>query len=206
MKTILLIILSALLLCACGLFEKDKPYMVYWEDNNLCLVLSRPSVGISGPNKVEWNGVDMSELRDDMYESIMKSELTGEFHIWVRFKRVETDKYGNNTIEYDDYKIESISMDEAKKYRHGYYLDKNYQITSKLSEIALASVNVVSFNSDGTVSYKEGIRPDNLENSTINQVESKQKVQEQDSIGYVVKDESDNSLKRSIDRRRHSRF
>ncbi len=182
MKTFLQIIFLTCLsaLCSCSFIEEEKPYQVYWEENNLCVILSRPSVGIAGPNKVDWGGVEMSDVSDDIYRSIIRSDVTGNIFIWVRFKRTETDKYGNQTYDYDDFPIVTIPMDEAKKYRHGYYLDQNYHITSKIAETALSSVNIISFNSDGTITYKEGIKPEDFGNPTISS--ASQQSQRTDSI------------------------
>ena len=126
-----------LLFCSCSYsYYEDKPYSIDWQDNNLCVIMPHPTVGIVTPGQISWSGVELSEVIENIYEELQKTRLSGSVSVWVRFEMQEHDKYGNEVMSYDDHLLTEIAVIEAKKYKSGIYLDREYNLTNLISQSA----------------------------------------------------------------------
>ncbi|WP_305156448.1 hypothetical protein [uncultured Muribaculum sp.] len=130
MKNFSIIVLLLLSISSCTLTQShnDKPYSIYWEENNLCVEMPHPTMGIVTPGLANWRGVDLDNVVEDIYNECLKTHKSGDIVVWARFENPQTDKYGNETKAYDESEIVTIPLEEAKKYKSGKFLDAEYQI------------------------------------------------------------------------------
>ena len=131
---VIFIVLSAI---SCG---RNKPYTIYWSDNNLCVVLPHPTIGIVGFGHEDWKGVDLNQVAEDIYKECIKSGNSGDIIIWARFENPQTDKYGNETMFYNDYEIATIPLSEACKYKSGKFLDSEYKLSLGFRKAAFGKI------------------------------------------------------------------
>lgn len=68
-------------------------YQTYWQDNNLCVVMKRPTVGIIELGKTDWNGVELDDVVETIYNECIQTERSGNAIVWVRLENPQTDKY-----------------------------------------------------------------------------------------------------------------
>ena len=136
-KILVCIILIALSAISCG---RNKPYTIYWSDNNLCVVLPHPTIGIVGFGREDWKGVDLNQVAEDIYKECIKSGNSGDVIIWARFEDPQTDKYGNETMFYNDYEIATIPLSEACKYKSGKFLDSEYKLSLGFRKAAFGKI------------------------------------------------------------------
>lgn len=126
---------------SCALTQTQKPYSIYWHDNNLCVTMPHPTNGIIELGKVDWSGVELSDVADAIYKECSTTKKSGNAVVWVRFENPQTDKYGNVTMAYEDHQIASIPLSEARKYKSGKYLDAEYRLTENFRNAAFDSTN-----------------------------------------------------------------
>lgn len=125
----------------------QNPYSIYWHDNNLCVTMPRPTSGIVELGKVDWNGVELSDVVDAIHKECLKAQKSENVDVWVRFENPQTDKYGNVTMAYDDYQIATIPLSEARKYKSGKFLDTEYKLSQSIYNSVFGSTdNENSFN------------------------------------------------------------
>lgn len=142
MKALIQIALSivlTLLLVSCN-NETNKGHDIYWDNDNLCVVMEHPTYGIVEINRPNWGKVNLNEVVEDIYDYIRKNESYETVKVWVRFESPLTDKYGNETMTYDDYEIATIPVSEAIKYQSAEYLDRAYNITDNFNRIAFGDI------------------------------------------------------------------
>lgn len=139
MKWILSLTLLIAIISCDNRTQIQHPYNIYWQDNNLCVIMKRPTMGIVELGKIDWNGVELDDVVNDIYNECIHSERNGNAIIWIRFENPQTDKYGNETMSYDDYKIATIPLSEARKYKSAKYLDLEYKLTDNIQKSALGS-------------------------------------------------------------------
>ena len=134
----LLTILSLFLgLSSC---EEKKLYTVYWQDQSLCVVLQHPTLGVAGIGVEDWRGVELSDVAENIYKEIKSSNKSGNITVWVRFENPITDKYGNETMNYNDFLIAEIPVSEAKKYKSGEYLNREYKLIDGFRKAAFGKI------------------------------------------------------------------
>lgn len=134
-------ILLILCVASCEPTQTQKPYSIYWHDNNLCVTMPRPTSGIIELGKVDWNGVELSEVADAIYKECSTTKKSGNVDVWVRFENPQTDKYGNVTMAYDDHQIATIPLSEARKYKSGKFLDTEYKLSQSIYNAAFGSTD-----------------------------------------------------------------
>lgn len=139
MKTILYLVILSLLL-GLGACEQKKLYTVYWQDQNLCIVLQHPTLGVAGIGIEDWLGVELSDVAEDIYKEIKSSNKSDNIIVWVRFEDPITDKYGNETMNYNDFIIAEIPVYEAKKYKSGEYLNREYKLIDGFRKAAFGQI------------------------------------------------------------------
>ena len=143
MKNILLSLILVLCFSSCAFQQesKDKAYTIYWQDNNLCVVMQHPTIGLIELGREDWNSVQLSEVADDIYKECSTTEKSRNVAVWVRFENPQTDKYGNVTMAYDDFEIATIPLSEARKYKSGKFLDAEYKLTEGIRKAAFGSTD-----------------------------------------------------------------
>lgn len=125
----------------------ERSYQTYWQDNNLCVVMKRPTVGVIELGKTDWNGVELDDVVESIYNECIQTERSGNAIVWVRFENPQTDKYGNLTMTYDDFEIATIPLSEARKYKSGKFLNNEYALTDKIYKVAFGNVGVKNHDS-----------------------------------------------------------
>lgn len=141
--------------------EKKSNYTIYWQENNLCVVMPHPTKGIVSPGLIDWRGVELSDVLEDIYNEFQKTNMSGNVLVWVRFEMPEHDKYGNETMSYDDHLVATIPISEGKKYKSSKYLDMEYNLTNLFVQSAFPT-NVCS-------PYGTSMPPQNIYPNTTNQ-------------------------------------
>lgn len=143
MKNILfsLILMLYFSSCAYQRESEQKAYSIYWQENNLCVEMPHPTMGIVTPGLADWRGVDLDNVVEDIYNECLKTHKSGDIVVWVRFENPQTDKYGNETMAYDDFEIATIPLEEAKKYKSGKFLDAEYKLTKGIHKAAFGSTD-----------------------------------------------------------------
>lgn len=139
--SIIILILLCISSCTSTQSQEEKPYSIYWQDNNICVSMPHPTIGLVGLGREGWNGVDISEVIDDIYKECSTTEKSGSAVVWVRFENPQTDKYGNETMAYDDFEIAIIPLSEARKYKSGKFLDAEYKLTEGIRKVAFGSTD-----------------------------------------------------------------
>lgn len=142
-KYLTLLIVAALMLCvaSCEPTQTQKPYSIYWHDNNLCVTMPRPTNGIIELGKVDWNGIELNDVADAIYRECSTTKKSGNVDVWVRIENPQTDKYGNVTMAYDDHQIATIPLSEAHKYKSSKFLDAEYKLTAGIRKAAFGSTD-----------------------------------------------------------------
>lgn len=100
-----------------------------------------PTIGLVRIGCEHWNGVELSEVADDIYKKCSTTEKSGNAVVWVRFENPQTDKYGNETMAYDDFEIATIPLSEARKYKSGRFLDAEYKLSEGIRKAAFGSTD-----------------------------------------------------------------
>ena len=136
MKKSIFIFLCVILMVSCSIDDKKSNYALDWQGNNLCVIMPHPTMGIISPGLIDWRGVELSDVVENIYNELMKTDFSGNVSIWVRFEMSEHDKYGNQVISYDDHFLVDIPVSEAKKYKSGNYLDLEYHIKDHIRQSA----------------------------------------------------------------------
>lgn len=153
MKNLSITVLLLLFISSCTptQSQQEKPYSIYWHDNNLCVVMQHPTIGLIELGREDWNGVQLNEVADDIYKECSTTEKSGNAVVWVRFENPQTDKYGNVTMAYDDFEIATMPLSEARKYKSGRFLDAEYKLTEGIRKAAFGST-------DNTDDYDEWLK------------------------------------------------
>lgn len=120
----------------------EQSYKIYWQDDNICIVMPHPTLGIAGRNQIDWRGVDLSDVVNNVFSELQSTKESGEVFIWVRFENPQTDKYGNETMGYNDYPIAIIPISEAQKFKSGKYLDGEYHLIDGIMKAAFGFKNI----------------------------------------------------------------
>lgn len=142
MKPYLFIVISMLLtflIVSCEQ-KSEKGYDIYWDKDNLCVVMEHPTYGIIEINRPNWGKVRLNEVVEDIYDYIRKKESYETVKVWVRFESPLTDKYGNETMTYEDYEIATIPVSEAIKYQSWEFLNQSYNIIVNIEKAAFGDV------------------------------------------------------------------
>lgn len=84
----------------------------------------------------EYWDVDMSEICSELYKILCTDNLSGYYNIYALFEVPQTDKYGNQTMDYNDKFIATIEAEEARKYADSNYFNNSYKIESSFRKAA----------------------------------------------------------------------
>lgn len=136
---ILFFFLLSLILISCR-HKTNKGYDIYWDQDNLCVVMKHPTYGVVELNRPIWGDVNLEDVAKDIYEYICQNQSYNIIKVWVRFENTHTDKYGNETKTYEDHKIAIIPVSEAKKYISWEYLNKSYNLTANIEKVAFKNL------------------------------------------------------------------
>ena len=85
MKWILSLTLLIAIISCDNHTQIQRPYNIYWQDNNLCVIMKRPTMGIVELGKIDWNGVEFDDVVNDIYNECIHSERNGIAIVWVRY-------------------------------------------------------------------------------------------------------------------------
>lgn len=155
MNKFYLIISIIFIICLNNCQKVPKPYTIYFQENNLCVVMEHPTYGIIELNRPNWGNVKLEEVAEDIFNNLQKSKINDDVILWVQFINSQTDKYGNVTYTYEDHEIGRIPMSEARKYKSWEYLDQNYQITHNIRKAAFGEINSSNNVEDVNVSFQK---------------------------------------------------
>ena len=130
--SLLVFVVSALVLGSC-----TDPYEFSWQSKGLYIIMPEPryTFGVSGlgEESIDWHEVDPGELKEDIFQTLKKSNRSGDLDIYVIFTYKETDKYGNVSTKRKPAKyVVTIQMSEVPKYKDSDYFGTNYKILDSI--------------------------------------------------------------------------
>lgn len=137
--------LIAIVVISC---KEDKPYSISLNGNNLYITMPHPTENEKG---IDWNGVFMSDVVEDVYQQLKESSIKGECHLYVRFENVTTDKYGNKNSTFDESLIMNIPVKEVGKYQDSKYFNDYYKISEKVANVAFNKTSTSNSSETDTV-------------------------------------------------------
>lgn len=106
---------------------RDKGYSVSTSGNNIYIEMPSMTVGIVGPNEVDYGGVSLYDVSESVYNEfhglygLLKS---GKYNIYLRTK------YKNNygeTVTKDKGLVITLDTDEMKRYQSSGYFSGNFE-------------------------------------------------------------------------------
>lgn len=127
--------------------------------------MPHPTLGLAGINMVDWRGVSLSEVCEDVYQTLNESSISGECFFYVRFDDERTDKYGNPTHNFDEFLIARIPIVELRKYKGSKYLDDSYSISDNIYNAAFHADTYETPEKSSTQSTIEWYDPDEITDS-----------------------------------------
>ncbi len=161
---IIIVFAIGFIVCSC---QKDKPYSIYWQDNNLCVVMPHPTFGIVELNREYWNGVELADVVNDIFYEIKANSKFNYTNVILCFESLQTDKYGNEIKSYETFKIAAIPTAEAPKYKAGKFFDSSFHITDNIRNAAFGNIenpDIINLTNDTVPSV-------NISTQELNQAE-----------------------------------
>lgn len=120
----------------------EKPYSIYWQEESLYVVMPHPSKGIIGTNLEDWHGVILNEVVNSIFCELKENSHSERTDVLIRFEEILTDKYGNKSTAYNDFKIAEVYQEEARKYRGSQFFDSNYHISDNIRKAAFDNIEI----------------------------------------------------------------
>lgn len=113
--------------------DNGKAYSIAPKDNNLYITMPQPT---ENKNGLDWKGVSLSEVVEDIYQTLQNCNLNEQVFLYLRFKTISTDRYGNQQETFDEHFLMDLPILEVKKYKTSKFLDDYYHISDKICELA----------------------------------------------------------------------
>ena len=82
---LLLLGLFALIISSCNFNKRDKTYSISQNGNNLYIAMPHPE---KNENGIDWKGVFLSDVVEDVYQKLRDSSLYGECSLYVRLEKI----------------------------------------------------------------------------------------------------------------------
>lgn len=109
----------------------------------MCVVMPHPTSSIVVLGQIDWRGVELSKVVEDIYNELQKTNSSENVSVWVRFEILTHDKYGNEIRTYDDHFLTNILTSEAKKFKAAHFINMEYHLENLIYQSAFPS-NVYS--------------------------------------------------------------
>lgn len=108
------------------------------QENNITLLIDRPSVGIVGFNQWHWPNLDNAV--NDLYSQFKNHNpyvtKYDSYNIHVKLRVKERDKYGNENYQYEDsHLLVTVAGDEIEKYQSAGYMDIGLGLSTKIRDV-----------------------------------------------------------------------
>lgn len=104
-------IISIFLLFACN---SSKNYNISVSDGIVSITMKSPTIGISGINKVDFDGFKPEDIERDVFEEIRSRKYNGDYDVYVTLKF--KDSYGNYYDSPERVKVCVLNGAEIKRY------------------------------------------------------------------------------------------
>lgn len=130
MKKLFLLATILLSLVACE--TKDKGYSVYVDNGIVDITMKAPSIGITGINKVSFDGFTIDDIEEEVFKKIRKSNYNGDYVVYVTMKY--KDSYGNYYTSPEKVNTCLLNGKDVKKYADFRYFRGKLQIYKAYSK------------------------------------------------------------------------
>ena len=135
-------LLMMILLIQCN---EKKSYSITIEGNNLYITMPYPRVGVSGINQKGWSDFKLEDIIEETFIMLRKNAKSGIVNVWIKLEDPQKDKYGNQTMKYDNRIIAKVPISEVKKFKDYKYFDKEYHISRNIESFIQSNIKTVTF-------------------------------------------------------------
>lgn len=113
----------------------QKIYRIDLSNNSATILIPQFTVGIAGFNQIDWGELNIVEVIDELYHSLISVNANIDYKIYVNLYYYNTDKYGNKTLNGRIYELLTVSTAEVRKYKNSCYFEQNYDIINRITRL-----------------------------------------------------------------------
>lgn len=115
--------------------KKTSLYTIELDKDLMIVTIPQFTVGIVGFNEVDWGKLNIVEVVDDMYNTLKANSPNSNVQIYISLYSHNEDRYGNKYRSYRLYDLMSVNTSEVKKYKNGYFFERDYNIISQIRRL-----------------------------------------------------------------------
>lgn len=115
--------------------QNPKTYRIDFSNNSVTVLIPQFTVGIAGFNQIDWGGLNIVEVIDELYYSLISVRTNVDCRIFINLYYYDTDKYGNRTINGRIYELFTVSTAEVQRYKNSRYFERNYDIINRITRL-----------------------------------------------------------------------
>lgn len=115
--------------------QKSKTYRIDLSDNSVTVLIPQFTVGIAGFNQIDWGELNIVEVIDELYHSLISVNKNVDCKIFINLYYYDTDKYGNRTLNGRIYELLTVSTAEVQRYKNSRYFEQNYDIINQITRL-----------------------------------------------------------------------
>ena len=117
--------------------QKSKTYRIDLSDNSVTVLIPQFTVGIAGFNQIDWGELNIVEVIDELYHSLISVKTNVDCKIFINLYYYDTDKYGDRTLNGRIYELLTVSTAEVQRYKSSRYFEQNYDIINQITRLPL---------------------------------------------------------------------
>lgn len=110
-------------------------YRIDLSNNSATILIPQFTVGIAGFNQIDWGELNIVEVIDELFQSLISVKTNIDCKIYVNLYYYDTDKYGNKTIHGRIYELLTVSTAEIRQYKNSRYFEQNYDIINQITRL-----------------------------------------------------------------------
>lgn len=115
--------------------QKPQIYRIDLSNNSATVLIPQFTVGIAGFNQIDWGELNIVEVIDELYHSLISVKTNVDCKIYVNLYYYDTDKYENKTINGRIYELLTVSTVEVRRYKNSRYFEQNYDIINQITRL-----------------------------------------------------------------------
>lgn len=115
--------------------QKSETYRIDLSDNSVTVLIPQFTVGIAGFNQIDWGELNIVEVIDELYHSLISVKKNVDCKIFINLYYYDTDKYGNRTLNGRIYELLTVSTAEVQRYKNSRYFEQNYDIINQITRL-----------------------------------------------------------------------
>lgn len=115
--------------------RNPKTYRIDLSNNSATVIIPQFTVGIAGFNQVDWGELDIVEVMNELFQSLVTVKTDFNCKIYVNLYYYDTDNYGNKTCNERIYELLTISTTEVKRYKSSRYFEQDYNLIHQITRL-----------------------------------------------------------------------